>query len=527
MSFTYTISGNDWGHVTPILSLLLVALLVMIIDIFLPARQRGLLVIVALLGVASSAASTLVLYQQSDSPDAFAGMIASDHLTLFASLVILTATGLSLILSPGYIERQGIRQQGEFYALVLLAATGMLLLAAATNLMTIFLGIELLSLPLYVLCAFAPGQQRAHEAGMKYFLLSSFASGFLLYGMALTYGATGATNLSEIQRFITTHHVSFSDGFGPLLVAGMGLLAVGLAFKVSAIPFHAWTPDVYQGAPTSVTALMSVGTKTAAFIALIRLFDITFVSLVNEWQGILWALAVLTMIGGNLMAATQTNVKRLLSYSSIAHAGYILIGVSLGTRLGISATLFYLAAYSMMNIGAFGVVLALERVAGLGTELADYNGLGARRPLLAAMLSVFLFALAGIPGTVGFIGKYTVFAAASAAGHAELTIIAIIASMIGFYYYLRIIWTMYFLAPATAVSDDPNESAIKLGAMNTVSTISGTGLATLAASKVMATTRPIAAGAMIGLVIALIGTIALGIVPDPLVVLARQAAGLP
>ena len=172
MSFTYTISGNDWGHVTPILSLLLVALLVMIIDIFLPARQRGLLVIVALLGVASSAASTLVLYQQSDSPDAFAGMIASDHLTLFASLVILTATGLSLILSPGYIERQGIRQQGEFYALVLLAATGMLLLAAATNLMTIFLGIELLSLPLYVLCAFAPGQQRAHEAGMKYFLLS-------------------------------------------------------------------------------------------------------------------------------------------------------------------------------------------------------------------------------------------------------------------------------------------------------------------------------------------------------------------
>src|SRR5579884_1430232 len=310
MTFTYTISGSDWMHIAPDLTLLVAVLLVMGIDIILPARQRGLLVIVAILGVLGALGSTIMLYQQNGDSSAFFGMVSSDSLSLFATLVILTATGLALLLSPGYIERQGVRQQGEFYALVLLAASGMVLMVSATNLMTIFLGLELLSLPLYVLCAFAPGQQRAQESGMKYFLLSSFASGFLLYGMALIYGATGATGLSAINHFVATHTLNLTNGFGPLLLAGMGLLAVGLAFKVSAIPFHAWTPDVYQGAPTPVTALMSAGTKTAAFVALARIFVQALGPVAADWRGIMWGLAILTMVGGNLLAATQTNVKR-------------------------------------------------------------------------------------------------------------------------------------------------------------------------------------------------------------------------
>ncbi|HKD77137.1 MAG TPA: NADH-quinone oxidoreductase subunit N, partial [Ktedonobacterales bacterium] len=348
--FTNSISASDWMHIAPELTLLVAVLLVMGIDIILPARQRGLLVIIAILGVLGALGSTIMLYQQNDNPSAFSGMVSSDSLSLFATLVILTATGLSLLLSPGYIERQGVQQQGEFYALVLLAASGMVLMVAATNLMTIFLGLELLSLPLYVLCAFAPGQQRAQESGMKYFLLSSFASGFLLYGMALIYGATGATGLAAIHDFVVKHPLSLTGGFGPLLLAGMGLLAVGLAFKVSAIPFHAWTPDVYQGAPTPVTALMSVGTKTAAFIALARIFVQALGPVAVDWRGIIWGLAILTMIGGNLLAATQTNVKRLLAYSSIAHAGYALIGIAIGTQLGLAALLLYLAAYAVMNI---------------------------------------------------------------------------------------------------------------------------------------------------------------------------------
>ncbi len=518
MAFTYAISGGDWARIAPELALLVAALLVMLVDALIPARLRGALVIIGVMGVLAALAGVIMLYASSGSPSAFGGMVTSDPLALFATLVILAATGLSLLLSPGYIERQGTRQQGEFYALVMLAATGMVLMAASTNLMMIFLGLELLSLPLYVLCAFAPGQQRAQESGMKYFLLSSFASGFLLYGMALIYGATGATNLGGINHFVATHAMSATAGFGPILLGGMALLAVGLAFKVSAIPFHAWTPDVYQGALTPVTALMSVGTKMAAFVALIRVFDVALAPVRADWQGIMWALAILTMVGGNILAATQTNVKRLLAYSSIAHAGYLLIGIALGTQAGIAALLYYMAAYAVMNVGAFGVVLALERVAGLGTNLDDYRGLASRRPALAAALAVFLFALAGIPGTAGFVAKYAIFAAAVTGGHAELTIIGVVASMIGFYYYLRVIWAMYFV-PA------PDMPAAE--AANANPHLSLAGLNSAVVTKLAASGTPLAFSAGLALALALIGTLGLGIFPAPLISLARQAAGLP
>ena len=518
MAFTYAISGGDWARITPELALLATALIIMLLDAAIPARLRGALVIFGVLGVLAAVVSVVTLYSATGRAEAFNGMVTSDALALFATLVILVATGLALLLSPGYIERQGTHQQGEYYALVLLSATGMVLMAAATNLMMIFLGLELLSLPLYVLCAFAPGQQRAQEAGMKYFLLSSFASGFLLYGMALVYGATGATNLDAIHQFVATHAVNAGSGFGPLLLGGMALLAVGLAFKVSAIPFHAWTPDVYQGAPTPVTALMSVGTKTAAFVALARIFVLALGPIVSDWQGIIWALAIITMLGGNILAATQTNVKRMLAYSSIAHAGYLLIGIALGNALGLSALLFYLTAYAVMNLGAFGVVTVLERVAGLGTDLADYQGLSARRPGLAAALAVFLFALAGIPGTVGFVAKYTIFYAAVVSGHAELTIIGVVASMIGFYYYLRIIWAMYFVAAPTTATEDRELRVAPQVQLTSGSTV---------AAKVAALPRPLAVGAVVGLALAVVGTIALGIIPAPLIDLARQAVGLP
>ncbi len=517
MPFTYSITGNDWAHIAPELSLLVLALVMMLIDIVLPARWRGALAAIAVLGVAAALASTVILYQGGGSPTAFYGMVSTDDLALLATLIVLTGTGLSLLLAPGYIERQGVRQQGEFYALVLLSATGMVLLVSATNLMTIFLGIELLSLPLYVLCAFAPGQERAHEAGMKYFLLSSFASGFLLYGMALVYGATGATGLADIHRFVAIHPLDTASGFGPLLIVGMGLLAVGLAFKVSAIPFHAWTPDVYQGAPTPVTALMSVGTKTAAFVALARVFTIALAPVIADWQSILIAIAILTMLGGNVLAATQTNVKRMLAYSSIAHAGYALIGVAIGTSLGLSALLVYLGSYAVMNVGAFGVVGVIERTTGVGADLADFRGLGARRPWLAGLLTVFLFALAGIPGTAGFVAKYTVFYAAVVANHPELTIVGVVASMLGFYYYLRVMWAMYFVAPADVA--EPTGGSVSLSPQG--------GAGALAVTKIVVAAQSVPWATALGLGLALIGTIALGIVPGPLVDLARQAAGLP
>lgn len=518
MAFTYTISAGDWAHVAPMFTILITALLVMVIDVFIPARTRGMLVWIALLGVVSAVASVILLYQQNSNPAAFFGMVTSDSLSLFASLIILVATGLSLLLAPGYIERQGIQQQGEYYALVMLASTGMLLLVSSTNLMTIFLGVELLSLPLYVLSAFAPRQKLSQESGMKYFLLSSFASGFLLYGMAMTYGATGKTGLGDIKAFLLSHPLQVTSGFGPLLLLGFGLLSVGLAFKVSAIPFHSWTPDVYEGAPTPVTAMMSAGTKTAAFVAFIRIFDQTFGSLLHDWQGIIWTIAILTILGGNIMAATQTNVKRLLAYSSIAHAGYILIGIAIGTAAGTAAAMFYLATYTVMNVGAFGVVATMESIDDVGTSLTDFQGLAQRRPWMAAAMATFLFALAGLPGTAGFIGKYMVFYAAGAGGHIELTIIGVVGSMIGFYYYLRVIWAMYFSAP------------IQIGTLTgeiSVPQINAAGVATLTTKAVSMALSPIAVNIGFAVILTVLGTLALGIVPGPLYDLARSAAGLP
>ncbi len=557
MPFSYMPIAADWGRIVPELVVAGSGLLLLLADLLTPAGRKSWLTWLALLGLAGGLAATITLFVVGDSQQAFSGMVTDDWLALFGNLVVLSAGALAVLLSPGYIERQGISQHGEYYALLLFAASGMMLMGSATNFMTIFLGLEVLSLALYILSAFIAGRFKSQEAGMKYFLLSSFASGFLLYGMALVYGSTGTTSLSGISTFLTKHAPKLTQGafgsdYGPMLVIGMGLLAVGFAFKVSAIPFHAWTPDVYEGAPTSITAFMSVGTKAAAFIALARVFMIALHPVSSSWTDVIWAIAVLTMVGGNILAATQTNVKRMLAYSSIAHAGYMLVGIALNTSEGMSSVLFYLGAYTFMNIGAFGAVLALERREGQGTDLSDYAGLSRRQPVLAAVMALFLLALAGFPGTVGFPAKWVVFYAAIKDGHLELAIIGLAASVLGFFYYLRVIWAMYF-TEAREGEVVPMRSGTIIGAIGArqretaprrdesgalVGTTSrGKRAASKTAGKMAAETRKeaekeaslalrIPAGVWLALAITVLFTVGVGIYPNGVIELANHAAAI-
>jgi NADH-quinone oxidoreductase subunit N len=528
------------------------ALAVLLLDLALTEKRKSWLALAGLLGVIAAMAVTAVMMTTGDHQAAFDNMIYSDRVALFADLVIGFSVATGLLLSAGYIERQGITAQGEYYGLLLLAAAGMMVMASAANLMIIFVGLEVLSLALYVLSAFVVSRSRSQEAGMKYFILSSFASAFLLYGMALTYGSTGATSLVGIHTFLAVHTFVATSGFGPLLISALGLLAVGFCFKVAAIPFQAWTPDVYVGAPTSVTAFMSVGTKVAAFVAMARVFTIALHPVQAQWTPILWAIAVLTMVGGNVLAATQRDVKRMLAYSSIANAGYIMVAVVTGTATAFAAMLVYLASYAVMNIGAFGVLLALEHDDGAGTMLDDFVGLSRRRRGLAAAMTVFLLSLAGIPPLVGFAAKYYVFYAAIMSGHIELAIIGAVASVIGVFYYLRIIWVMYFIEPRAAAArvgesraadhsegsvpvparpaaaaggvalDEPPPSA-PLPAVtqtgNIASTASGRDLPATHAEP-----RVITPGAWLALAICLVLTVVMGILPVTVFQLAVQAA---
>lgn len=396
-------------------------------------------------------------------------MIGSDAGSLYAYIIILSASVMGVLFSPAYLKRLNLVHQGEYYALFLLSTTGMMLLAAATSFLMIFLGLELLSLALYILCSFVTVRKSSQEAGMKYFLLSSFASAFLLYGIALTYASTGSTSFSGVRAFLLKKGlpipsfppiITLSFHAPTLLLVAMGLLAVGFAFKVSAVPFQAWTPDVYDGAPAPVTAFMSVGTKAAALIAFARVFDIAFFYVRLDWEPVVWAITILTIVGGNMLALVQSNVKRMLAYSSIAHAGYLLIGVVVGGIVGISAILFYLLCYAFMNLGAFGIVSVLERLDNSGNSYSDIRGLWYRQPVLAALLALFMFALAGFPPMAGFAAKYYVFYAALIGGHPELLIIGVLASVLGMYYYLRVAALMFMekepvLAAAPAVPTAP------------------------------------------------------------------------
>jgi NADH-quinone oxidoreductase subunit N len=361
-----------------------------------------------------------------------------DPLSSLISAVVCFAALLSCALAIDYLSELRINH-GEFYALLLLSTAGMLLMVAAVDLIAVFVGLELMSIPIYVLAGFDRTKLRSNESALKYFLIGSFASAILLYGMALLYGASGSTSFAALRAGQALHPT--------LATAGMGLVLVGFAFKISSVPFHQWTPDVYEGAPSAVTAFMSVTVKATAFAALIRLLGLGYGPLDPALTNVLWVIAAATMIVGNVMAVIQSNVKRLLAYSSIAHAGYLLIGVLVATQESWAAVVFYLIGYVFMNLGAFGVVVVLAHRGHDCERIESFAGLARVRPGLAALMTLFMLALAGIPGTVGFFAKFTLFAAAVRADFIWLTIVAVLTSVVSVFYYLRIPVLMYMREP--------------------------------------------------------------------------------
>jgi NADH-quinone oxidoreductase subunit N len=357
----------------------------------------------------------------------FGRMYIRDHLTRVVDLAALGTAGVAVLLSPAYLARVRL-PRGEYYALVLLSTVGAMLMAASGTLVTLFLGLEILSLPLYILAGLARRSPRSQEAGLKYLLLGAFATGFFVYGVALIFGATGSTDLARIAAAPRS----------PMLGAGVALLTVGLGFEGALVPFHAWAPDVYEGAPLPVTAFMSVAAKIGAFAGLLRVFPLALPQFTAQWGQALAAIAILTMVLGNLAALWQTNLKRLLAYSGVAHAGYLLIGVASGGPAGIGSVLFYLIVYAGMTLGAFGVLLLLARQGAEADRLEDLAGLSGRAPWAAFALVVFMVSLAGLPPTAGFIAKLYLFRAALGAHQIALAIVGALTSVISVYYYLRV-----------------------------------------------------------------------------------------
>jgi NADH-quinone oxidoreductase subunit N len=400
----------------------------------------------AIVGLAISLVATAVLIGQHTS--AFNGTFALDGYALFFDLLTIGVGILVVLMSMNYLDETGI-PPGEYYALLLFALAGMIVMASGTDLVVIFLGLEVMSISVYILAGAWRTQRRSNEAAMKYFLLGAFATGFLLYGIALLYGATGSTRLDVIAE-----KVGAADH--TLVLAGVAMLLVAFGFKVAAVPFHMWTPDVYEGAPTSVTALMAVAVKTAGFAAFVRVFLHAFAGLQADWSMLLWVLAVATMTVGNVLALAQRNMKRMLAYSSIAHAGYLLVALTAGGANGGAAALFYLLVYAFMNLGAFGVVIALGRRGEPNENLDDYAGLGFRAPLLGATMTLFMLSLTGIPPLAGFAGKVYIFTAAVSQGYVALAVIGVVNSAISAGYYVRVLVTMYMTPGAPEVARAPS-----------------------------------------------------------------------
>ncbi len=474
----FTIPAVNLTPVLPEIVLVGTALLVLLVAAY--TERRRWLAVVSILGLLAAAVLRFVI--PVNPPQTFQGMLVVDLYALYVNLVVLLASFLALLLSY-YYTPQFTKAQGGYYSLILLATAGMMTMAAATDLVTIFLALETLSLSLYVLAGYNRNNPRSGEAALKYMLLGAFSSAFFLYGIALAYAATGTTNLAAIAGGKTLAGGSF------LWYAAGALLLVGFGFKISVVPFHMWTPDVYQGAPTPVTAFMAVGAKAAGFAALMRAVLYAMGGMKNTWMWAFAVLALLTMTLGNLAALRQMSVKRMLAYSSIAHAGYMLVGLTAGTQRGVAAVLFYLLSYAFMNIGAFAVLVALEKDERQDVELPQMLGLSRRRPLLAAAMAVFMLSLAGIPPLVGFMGKLYVFSAAVDAGWVWLAVLAMLNSVISAYYYLRVVVNMYMKEPE-------KEAVVASRSPWTVS---------------------------LALWLTALGTIFMGVIPGPVIVLAQES----
>ena len=418
---------------------------------------------------------------------AVVGAIAHDGFGVYVVGLLILVAALGVLIGDSWLRREDQARGPEFHVLVLLATAGAMFMAVGNDLIVTFLGLEILSLPLFVLAAYHSRRALGREAAMKYFILSAFSSALFLYGVALTYGATGSTNLDEIGAYLAQNVAT-----NGVLLAGMGLLLVGFAFKVAAVPFHTWAPDVYQGAPSPVTGFMAAAAKVAAFAGMLRVFMTAMSSLRLDWQPLVAVLALLSLVVGAVLAAVQTDVKRMLAYSSISHAGFMLVGLQAGTSEGVAAVLTYVAIYSFMLLGAFAVVTVASGPShDVKQDLSDYRGLARRRPGLALLFTIFLFAQAGVPLTGGFIAKFNVIAAAVDAKSYALATIAMLSAVIAAFLYLRIVLSMYTSSDDAPVARD----------------------AALTPSRAMA----------VALAIALIVTVATGVLPGPAIDLARHA----
>jgi len=482
-AFNLSTIGFAWLPILPLIAVSLGAMAVMLVGTGVDDEDSaglGFLALVALL-----TAFVLAMFELGQNTFAFHGSLAVDDYAVFFEAVIIIATSVTIAMSLEYAASAGMAG-AEYYALVLFAALGMMLMAAAGDLIIIFLGLETMSLAAYALAGFIRRDPKSSEAAIKYFLLGAFSTGFLLYGIALIYGAIGTIRLPPIRASLTS-----AIGANPLLLLGLGMMLIGFGFKVAAVPFHMWTPDAYEGAPTPITALMAVGVKVAAFAGFLRIFMANLGPISRDWTMVLWIMAALTMTVGNVVALVQNNIKRMLAYSAVAHAGYVIVGMAAGPGPDSGgAILYYLLAYAFTNLGAFAVVVALERDGEPHDEIADYRGLAREHPGLAAAMALSLLSLIGVPPLAGFVGKFYIFAAALNAGLVWLVVIAVLNSVISAYYYIGVIVAMYM-----------QEGDV------TVEHMSG---------------RP---GLLISVVVGVIGVIVLGIYPQPYMGAAVSAFG--
>ncbi len=468
--------------IMPSLVLSAFGMILLLISVFSP---RGKTAHVAWLSIVALIITGMITMAGWNNPQAgFAGSVLLDNFATFFSMICIIAAGLTILMSDDYLKREEF-PVGEYYPLILFTTAGAMWMVSGTDLMTIFLGLEVLSVSLYVLAGFFRDKVTSNESGLKYFFLGAFSTGFLLYGVALIYGVTGTTKVQAIAEYVKMNPEAATN---TMFIAGGLLLLVGFLFKVAAAPFHMWTPDVYQGAPTPITGFMSAGPKAAAFAAFIRVAIIGLDSLESELTALFWLLAVLTMIFGNFIALSQKDIKRLLAYSSISHAGYALVGMVAWNTVGLSAIMFYMLVYTFMNVGAFAVLVLLGKKGEENLTLDGIAGLGYKKPFLGIALCIFLFSLMGLPPTAGFTGKFYIFAGAIKAGYVWLAVIGVLNSAVSLYYYLRIMVQMYF--------KDPQEDFawVKLN-MPTV----------------------------LSIIISLVGVLYLGIVPGTLMKLAKLA----
>lgn len=431
---------NDFLTILPTAVVVTWAVMLLLVDLWIPKGRKGITAMLAAIGLALALGLTLA--QNGRSASAFHDMVVVDGFATFLEALFLAAGLAAIALAYDYLKRMDI-EHGEYYVLLMFSVSGMMLMAQANDLIIVFLALELLSIPLYILTGLARARSDSEEASLKYFLLGTFSSGFVLYGLALIFAATAHTDFPGIFKVVSGPLANT-----PFFLIGAALLLVGFAFKIAAVPFHMWTPDVYQGAPTPVTGFMSVGVKAAALAALLRVFIVALPAAAQALMPVVWGLAALSMVVGNVLAVAQNNIKRLLAYSGIASAGYLLMAFvpySDPAMRGqaVASTLFYAAAYALASFGAWAVVAALEKTEGRGLLLEDYAGLGRKYPWLAASLVVFMFSYAGVPLTMGFWGKFYLFRTAVEGGYIWLAAIGLLTSVVAAYYYLRVIVTMY------------------------------------------------------------------------------------